>query len=333
MAASESTTGDPSLSFAHRAQPLSAIAAIVAVTLIRVHAQDAVFKSGIDMVPLTVTVTDAAGRYKTGLTQDDFSVAEDGVPQTLSFFASDEVPVDVALVMDTSSSMAAVMPMLQSAARGLVRGLRSGDRATIVDVKNSVRAPQLLSEDLGGVASALGELRASGTTAIYDGVYVALGEFQRARRRQPAIRRQVMVLFSDGLDNASHVTTDAMRDLARRVDVTIYTVALGQKARVAVASEKQKQSLWEAAYTMRALATEAGGRGFSPATAGELPAIYDSIRRELASQYQVGYVPSRPFGDSRFRQVSVRVLPPTSAVARTRLGYVAAPVMSGPGNE
>ena len=136
-----------------------------------------------------------------------------------------------------------------------------------------------------------------------------------------------MVLFSDGLDNASHVTADAMKDLARRVDVTIYTVALGQKAHEAIAIEAEKQSLWEAAYTMRTLATEAGGRGFSPTTARELPAIYDAIRQELASQYQVGYVPSRPFGDSRFRQVSVRVLPPTSAVARTRLGYIAAPVM------
>lgn len=327
MAASESTTDDHSLSFAHRARSLSALVAVVAVTLIRVNAQTAVFKNGIDMVPLTVTVTDAAGKYQTGLTQDDFSVAEDGVPQTLSFFASDEVPVDVALVMDTSSSMAAVMPMLQSAARGLVRGLRPGDRATIVDVKKSVRAPQLLSDNLVAVAETLSALRASGTTAMYDGVYVALSEFQRDRRRQPAIRRQVMVLFSDGLDNASHVTADAMKDLARRVDVTIYTVALGQKGRENVVTEQEKQSLWEAAYTMRALATDAGGRGFSPATARELPAIYDSIRQELASQYQVGYVPSRPFGDSRFRQVSVRVRPPISAVARTRMGYVAAPVM------
>ena len=122
MAVSESTTRDYSLSLAPRARPFSAIASVVILTLIRVNAQDAPFKSGIDMVPLTVTVTDGAGNYKTGLSQGDFAVLEDGVPQTLSFFASDEVPVDVALVMDTSSSMAPVMPMLQSAARGKIRG-------------------------------------------------------------------------------------------------------------------------------------------------------------------------------------------------------------------
>jgi VWFA-related protein len=299
----------------------------VFATLIRVDAQSALYRKGIDVVPLTVTVTDAAGQYKTGLTQGDFAVLEDGVPQTLSFFASDEVPVDVALVLDTSSSMKPVLPMLHTAARGLIRGRRAGDRATIVDVKQSVRAPQLLSEDLAGVADAIGQLRASGSTAMYDGVYVALQAFQRDRRREPAIRRQVLVLFSDGLDNASHVTPDAVQDLARHVDVTIYTVALGLKTQAAFATEREKRSLLEAGYMMRTLATDAGGRGFFPTIANELPAVYDAIRQELASQYQVGYTPSRPFGDSRFRQVSVRVLTPTSAVARTRSGYVAAPVM------
>jgi Ca-activated chloride channel family protein len=327
MAATGSGTHVHTCSRARHARLVVAIAGVVIAALIRLDAQNAVFKSGIDMVPLTVTVTDAAGKYKTGLTQGDFAVLEDGVPQMLSFFASEEVPVDVALVMDTSSSMGPVMTMLHTAARGLIRGLRAGDRATIVDVKRSVRAPQLLSEDLAGVADAIGELRASGSTAMYDGVYIALQAFQRDRRRQPAIRRQVLVLFSDGRDNASHVTADAVKDLARRVDVTTYTVALGQKAQREFAFEQEKQSLWEAAYMMRALATETGGRGFFPTVANELPAIYDAIRQELASQYQVGYVPSRPFGDSRFRQVSVRVLPPTSAVARTRSGYVAAPVM------
>jgi Ca-activated chloride channel homolog len=327
MAGTDSTTRVDSLGLMRRARSLWALSAVVLATLIQVNAQDALFKSGVDMVPLTVTVTDATGKYTMGLAQGDFTVLEDGVPQTLSFFASDEVPVDVALVMDTSSSMAPVMRMLQSSARGLVQGLRAGDRATIVDVKKSVRAPQLLSDDLAGVSGAIGDLRASGTTAMYDGVYMALQAFQRDRRRQPAIRRQVLVLFSDGLDNASHVTPDVLQDLTRRVDVTIYTVALGQKARAAVATEQEKQALWEAAYTMRVLAADAGGRGFFPATASELPRIYDSIRQELASQYQVGYVPSRPFGDSRFRQVAVRVLSLTSAVARTRSGYIAGPAM------
>jgi Ca-activated chloride channel homolog len=287
----------------------AAIAAVVVVMWIQLDAQHAVYRSGIDMVPLTVTVTDA--------------VLEDGVPQTVSFFASDEVPVDVALVMDTSSSMAPVMAMLQSAARGLVRGLHDGDRATIVDVKKSISLTQPLSEDLANVARAIDQLRPSGATAMYDGVYIALQQFQRDRRHRPSVRRQVLVVFSDGLDNASHVTADAMADLARRVDVTIYTVALGQQTQLAAALDSEKPALWQAAYTMRALASDAGGRTFLAATAAELPAIYEAIRQELASQYQVGYIPQRPFGDNRFRNVSVRVLRPTSAIARTRSGYIA----------
>jgi Ca-activated chloride channel homolog len=327
MAAPHSYTPTHTFSRTRHAVSFAAIAAIVLGTLSRVDAQNAVYKGGIDMVPLTVTVTDATGRYKTGLTQNDFAVLEDGVPQTVMFFASDEVPVDVALVMDTSASMVPVMPMLYTAARGLIKGLRPGDRVSIVDVKKSVQIPQLLSDDLAGAADAVGTLQASGSTAMFDGVYMALQNFQRDRRRQPAIRRQVLVLFSDGLDNSSHVTADAVTELARRVDVTVYTVALGQKALVTSALDSEKPALWQAGYLMRSLATEAGGRPFFPLVAKELPAIYGAIREELASQYQVGYIPSRPFGDSHFREVAVRVLPPTSAVARTRSGYVAAPVM------
>src|SRR4029453_2863231 len=87
-------------------------------------AQSATFKSGVDMVPLTVTVTDRTGKYVSGLTGNDFAVFEDGVAQSLSFFACDEVPVDVALVLDTSSSMRAELPLVQAA--GIGRGRQSG---------------------------------------------------------------------------------------------------------------------------------------------------------------------------------------------------------------
>src|SRR5262245_30596470 len=104
MAGADWTRRVQRLGLMRRAQSLGTLSAVGLATLIQVHAQDARFKSGVDMVPLTVTVTDAAGKYQTGLTQQDFTVLEDGIPQTLSFFASEAVPVDVALVMDTSNS-------------------------------------------------------------------------------------------------------------------------------------------------------------------------------------------------------------------------------------
>jgi Ca-activated chloride channel homolog len=288
----------------------------------RIDAQESTFKSGVDMVPLTVTVTDAAGNYTTGLSETDFLVFEDGVKQTLSYFATDHVPVDVAFVIDTSASMQSDLPLFKQAAHGLVRLLSQGDRGAVVDVKSSVRAPQPLTDDRTRLEAAIDALRASGSTAMYDGVYTALREFEREGRRHPDVRRQTLVLLSDGLDNASHLTLETTTDLARRLNVSIYTIALRGSAGLAPVSQ-QNREFREAAYAMRALATEAGGRVFFPRAANELPAIYSAIGHELASQYQVGYVPTRPIGDGGFRHVSVRVLSRTNAIARTRSGYFA----------
>ena len=108
---------------------LAVTIAIAAAEPIAVIAQGKVFKSGVDLVPLTVTVTDAKGSYVSGLSGDDFAVFEDGERQPIAFFAGEPLPVDVALVLDTSSSMSQSMPLVRTSATGLIRALRSGDQA------------------------------------------------------------------------------------------------------------------------------------------------------------------------------------------------------------
>ena len=279
-----------------------------------------VFRSGVDMVPLTVTVTDSAGRYVSGLTERDFAVFEDGVQQSLSFFASERVPVDVALVLDVSASMNAAMPMVRQAADGLIRALRTGDRAAVVAVNTSVGMPQRFTADHERAVAAIDALHCTGSTAVYDGVYITLKEFARERRDHAEIRRQVLVLLSDGLDNASHISADEMADLARRVGASIYVVALRDQTLQAHGTPRELEEQ-RATYAIRALAQDAGGRIFFPTAATELPAVYGAIARELASQYDLGYVPARPGGDGAFRRIGVRVLPPASGIARTRSGY------------
>ena len=278
-----------------------------------------VFKSGVDMVPLTVTVTDASGKYVRGLTERDFAVFENGMQQPLSFFAGEPMSVDVALVLDVSGSMAADMPRVREAANGLVRSLRPSDRAAVVAVRTSVGMPQQFTTEHERVTAAIDVLRSSGSSAVYDGLYIALKEFARERRDHAEVRRQVLVLLSDGLDNASHLSADEMADAARRAGVSIYVVALtapppqGGDTSRNVAQER-------ATYTMRALAQDSGGRIFFPAAPTELAAVYGAIARELASQYDLGYVPAKP-GDGTFRRIAVRVLAPANGTARTRSGY------------
>ena len=126
------------------------------------------------------------------------------------------------------------------------------------------------------------------------------------------------MLLSDGIDTASHVTADDVARMAGSVGVNIYVIALtGPKP---VSQHGRDMTAERAAYQLRALAQDSGGRMFRPTTALELPAIYDAIARELASQYDLAYLPTR-LGADGFRRIAVRVLPPTQAAARTRNGY------------
>lgn len=287
-----------------------------------VDAQGPAFKSGVDMVPLTVTVIDASGKYVSGLTGNDFTVFENGVEQPLSFFACADVPLDLALVLDTSGSMQADLPLVQSAALGLVRKLRATDRGAVIEVKNFARIPQSFTSDLGLIDRAIRGLSTSGDTALYDGLYIALKEFERERHASVQVRRQALVLLSDGLDTRSHLAFDDVMDLARRSGVSIYAVALRSDLAL-LPRATWDGSVLEAEYIMGTVARESGGRTFFPKFGSELPAIYTAIAQELASQYELGYMPLRPGSDGAFRRVAVRVPAQTNAHARTRSGYYA----------
>ena len=284
------------------------------------EAQSGKFKSGVDMVPLTVAVTDSAGRHITGLTGNDFTVFEDGVEQELSFFASEEVPIDIAMLLDTSASMQADLALIRIAAGSLVKSLRPFDRGAVVELSDFTRITQPFTSDQARLNLSLRRLRTSGSTALYDGLYVVLKRFEREPTSEGSVRRRVIVVVSDGLDNQSHIAIDDVLDLARRSGVSVYVIMLpGERRYLAVGDVKGMVS--RAEYAMRAVARDSGARSFFPKAAIELANICNTIAGELANQYELGYVPTRSGDDGAFRRVSVRVPPHTNAVARTRSGY------------
>ena len=122
-----------------------------------VQAQGSVFKSTVEVVPLTVTVTDARGKYLRNLVETDFAVLEEGVPQSLAFFANEPVPIDLALAIDASASMARQLPIVRKAAGALVDSLRGGDRATVVTINNAVGVALPLT--IGSLANRRGHSR------------------------------------------------------------------------------------------------------------------------------------------------------------------------------
>jgi VWFA-related protein len=293
-----------------------------------VLAQRRTYRSGVELVPLTVTVTDRVGRHVPNLTADDFAVFEEGQRQVVSHFAADHVPIDVEFLLDTSSSMQNNLPLARKAASGLVRRLRAGDRGAVSGIGSTVLLHQSMTADLARVDAALQSTRAGGNTALYNAVYVALRQYEQKRSSASQVRRQVIVLLSDGIDTASHVTFDDLLDVVRRADVTIYVVSLATDP-VLVKAVMGDRASSESAHALSRLARESGGRLSTARTARELPAIYHAIGEELSNQYVIGYVPATPAADGTFRRISVGVLEPRAGTARTRAGYSAGRARAG----
>ncbi len=271
-----------------------------------------VFRSSVDLVPLSVTVTDARGRYITDLGKDDFAVFEDGVRQGLTVFATEGVPVDLAILLDISGSMAREMALVQDAAIRLIRTLREGDRGSVVVFNEVVRVPADFTTDIGELQAAIRATAAYGGTSLYEAIYITLRTFERARPDSSGIRRPAMVVLSDGLNNAGLVSFDDVLELAKRTGVGIYTILLNLDGNRNTAD-----------YALRALARDSGGRSFFPAKGEELGDVYATIGEELAYQYLLGYTPTNQRRDGAFRRVSVRVATRSDVRPRTRSGYFA----------
>ena len=164
------------------------------------------------MVALNVTVLDPQARLLAGLSREKFSVFEDGVRQDIAYFETSEVPLDLALLLDTSVSMEPKLAFVQKAATGFVDALRDRDRAAVFGFSSYVRPLQAFTSDRSLVRQAIQATSAGGGTALYNAVYVALRAFQKVAG-DGQVRRRAIVVLTDGEDTASLLT---LRRHARR---------------------------------------------------------------------------------------------------------------------
>jgi Ca-activated chloride channel family protein len=282
-----------------------------------------VFRTGVDLVALSVVVTDPQQRFVGGLTADDFSIFEDGVQQDVTFFAATSVPLDLALLLDTSASMQDKMTTMQRAALGFLRTLHPGDRAAIVDIKDNVAMAYALGTDIEAANEAVRKTVARGGTALYNGLYLAIKEMVKQRKANGDVRRQAIAVLSDGEDTASLVAYDDVMQLAKQAGITIYTITLRSSFAVRQANMTGRRYFSQAEFAMKSLAQETGARAFFPTEIRELEGVYGVIAEELANQYAIGYSSKNPRRDGAFRRVIVRVAERPDARARTRSGYLA----------
>lgn len=227
------------------------------------------FRTGVELVSLNVTVTDATGRYATDLREDEFQVFEDGAKQNITFFTHSQQPISLALLLDTSASMEERMGIAQEAAIGFARQLHKEDQAEVIDFDSQVRILSPFTNDAAALETAIRATTANGSTSLYNAIYISLKELKktRAAASQSDIRRQAIVLLSDGDDTSSLIEFDEVLDLAKRSETAIYTIGLRQ-------GEIARREFKEAEFVLRQLSQETGGRAFFPTDARELPKIY-----------------------------------------------------------
>ena len=279
--------------------------------------QATVFRTGASLVALNVTVTDGK-QFVAGLASDDFAVYEDGVRQEVRFFEATNVPLDLILLIDTSSSMRDKMTIVQEAARGFMKTLRPQDRGAVIEFNDTVTVGQALTSDRGAIEAAINRSEARGGTALNNALYIAIKQFGGVRE-DAEVRRQAIAVLSDGQDTTSLLSFDDVLGQARRSGVNIYTIAL--KSSYQASRPDGRQYFSESDYAMKELAKETGAQAFFPEKIVELKNIYAAIAQELSSQYSIGYAPTNTRSDGRFRRIVVRITSRPELKPRARSGY------------
>jgi Ca-activated chloride channel homolog len=289
----------------------------VPVTSGATQVSEPVFRTGVDLVFLNVTVTGPGNRPVPDLDARDFTVLEGGAPQELAYFSRARVPLAASVLVDTSGSMYQTLGLAQDAAVAFVRRMEPDDLAQVIEFNSSVQIAQPFTRDRGALEAAIYGMSARGSTALYNALYIALRELQRIRAEAPdEIRRHAVVLLSDGEDTSSILAFEDVIDTAKRSNIAIYTIGLRSAPAIKPAR------LNDGEFVLREFARATGGRAFFSDSPRELAAIYGEVVDELATQYTLAYVPSAPRKDGQWRTISVRVARP-NVVARTRSGYFA----------
>ena len=279
--------------------------------------QEPSFRAGVDLVSLNVTVTDRNSRYVTDIDVERFQVYEDGALQDITFFTRTQLPIALSLLMDTSASMTERMETAQQAAIGFSERLREEDLASVIDFDSRVEIRQSFTNSLDELSAAIRRTSAGGSTSLYNAIYISLKELAKiAATATGDIRRQAIVVLSDGEDTSSLVDFDEVLELAKRSDTVIYSIGLRSR------DIRTRRGFREADFVLRQLAQETGGRAFFPRRVEDLADIYQQISDELSSQYTLGYTSKNPLRDGQWRRLVVRIDQPNVA-ARTKQGYYA----------
>jgi VWFA-related protein len=272
-----------------------------------------VFTSSTEMAVLQVSVADKHAGYVGGLPREAFTVYEDGRPQEIKLFANDDTPVTVGLIVDNSGSMLRRVKGVVEAGMAFAESSRPDDEIFTINFNENVwpglPSGQDFTSDRVELQHALDRAGARGKTALFDAIDEGLRHIDGGRKS-----RRVLIVISDGGDNASHTGFEDVLDKALRGDVVIYAVGIYDRD---VGSDAKPGVL-------RQLAAATGGEAFFPPTFDEVRPTLERIAKDIRSSYTIGYAPPVDGAAGRTRRIRVDVHPPDKRklTVRARSAYI-----------
>ncbi len=270
------------------------------------------------LVLIPVTVADPLNRFVTGLDRENFHVFEDKNEQKVTHFASEDAPLSVGLVFDTSGSMGGKLDKSRQAVAQFFKTANPEDEFFLVQFNDRPEMVVDFTTHLEEIQNRLTFIQSKGRTALLDAVYLALHNMKK-KAKNP---RKALLIISDGGDNSSRYTESEIKSRVREADVQIYAIGIFEP----MASRGRTPEELSGPSLLAEIAEQTGGREFSVENLNELPDVAAKIGIELRNQYIIGYTPSNQERDGKYRRVQVKLvqprgLPPLRAF--WRLGYYA----------
>lgn len=270
-------------------------------------------KVNVDLIVLRATVLDRKKALVSGLDRSDFQVYENGVPQPIKHFSHEDIPVTVGLVVDNSGSMKPKRADVIAAALAFARSSNPQDQMFVVDFNEKVSFglpdDTPFTDHIPQMERALSRIAPDGETALYDAVAAALDHVKKGSRD-----KKVLIVISDGGDNASEHKLSEVMAQAAQSEVIIYTIGIFDEQ-----DEDRNPRV------LARLATETGGEAYLPESLKEVAPLCERIAHDIRNQYTIAYVPTDRNRDGSYRAIQVKASAPDRGrlLVRTRTGYFA----------
>jgi Ca-activated chloride channel family protein len=274
---------------------------------------DTIFSSETRLVPLNVTVTDKNGHPVTDLPESAFQVFENNIAQPIRVFKHEDVPVSLALVIDSSGSMRSKQQAVAAAAVALVQDSNPQDESFVVDFNDQAYLDVDFTSDVAALRKALNGIKAQGGTAMRDAIRMSIGHLNDKAARD----KKAVIVITDGNDNASSIKLDSLVRIAQQDSTLIYAIGL--------LNDEDRSEAAIAKRALRQLVESTGGLVFYPRDVGEVDGIAHEVAHDIRNQYSIAYTPKNEKLDGTFRAIKVAVKAPGNPMARTRTGYWATP--------